>query len=82
MLYTHTADPLHGFELGKSTLFSINIIVLHDLWLAGSAGVESEIWKANCYGTWALVESDIHSKSWNQSPLDTEGWLYILHINI
>ena len=28
------------------------------------------------YGTWALMEFGIHSGSWNQPSLDTEGWLY------
>lgn len=27
--------------------------------------------------TWASMDFDIHKRSWNQSPLDTERWLYM-----
>lgn len=42
----------------------------------GSTFPIHEFHRAN-WGTWAYSDFGIHRQSWNQSPVDTKGWLYM-----
>lgn len=67
-------DPWTAQVLLYSGFFSLNTVVLHDLWLVESAAVELQMQRAD-FGTWTFADFGIHGGSWNESPMDTEGWM-------